>query len=79
MNDPLFQEMVEILLANLNGIEREDIKMESHIIEDLHADSLEIYEIVVAIEQKFDLSIPDEDAENIRTVADAYEYIKANR
>lgn len=77
MNDAIYEKMLDILVENLS-CEREAISMESNIIDDLNADSLEIYEIVVAMEQEFELSIPDEDAETIKTVGDAYNYIKNN-
>lgn len=77
MSDAVYEKMLDILVKYLS-VQREDIKMESSITDDLHADSLEIYDIVMAMEEEFDLSIPDEDAENIKTVGDAYQYIKDN-
>jgi acyl carrier protein len=52
--------------------------MESNFIDDLNADSLDIVELVMAMEQEFGISIPDEEAERIKTVGDAVEFIKAN-
>jgi acyl carrier protein len=49
--------------------------MESEFIGDLNADSLDLVEVIMAMEQEFDLEIKDEDAENIRTVSDAVQYI----
>ena len=50
--------------------------MDANFIDDLNADSLDIVELVMAMEGEFDISIPDEDAEKIKTVGDAVEYVK---
>lgn len=55
------------------------IKEDSKFIEDLGADSLDVVELVMALEEKFDIEIPDEDAEGILTVADAVKYIEDNQ
>ena len=52
--------------------------MESNFIDDLNADSLDIVELVMAMEQEFNISIPDEEAERIKTVGDAVDFIKNN-
>lgn len=54
------------------------VKEDSKFIEDLGADSLDVVELVMALEEKFDIEIPDEDAEGILTVADAIKYIEDN-
>jgi acyl carrier protein len=51
------------------------VAMDSEFIGDLNADSLDLVEVIMAMEQEFDLEIKDEDAENIRTVSDAVQYI----
>lgn len=56
----------------------EEITMEASFIDDLGADSLDIVELIMALETEFDLEIPDEDAEKISTVGDVVEYIKAH-
>ena len=56
----------------------EDIKTESSFINDLGADSLAIVELVLALEEEFELDIPDEETEKIRTVQDAIDYIQAH-
>ena len=56
----------------------EAIKMESSITEDLHADSLDVVDLIMAIESEFDLEIPDSEVENIKTVGDIVNYIEAN-
>ena len=55
-----------------------DIQEDKDFVEDLKADSLAIVEVVLALEEQFEIEIPDEDTEKIKTVADAIEYIKAN-
>jgi len=55
-----------------------EVKEDSKFIEDLGADSLDVVELVMALEEKFDIEIPDEDAESILTVADAIKYIENN-
>lgn len=62
------------MLADQLGIEEDEIKMDS-TLEDLGADSLDIVEMVMAIEQEWDMEIPDEAAEEIKTVGDAVNYI----
>ena len=59
------------------GVDKDLISMESNFIDDLNADSLDIVELVMAMEQEFSISIPDEDAERIKTVGDAVDFIKA--
>ncbi|MDD2443868.1 MAG: acyl carrier protein, partial [Desulfotomaculaceae bacterium] len=58
------------------GVEEEDVKMEASFVDDLGADSLDIVELVMALEEEFDLEIPDEDAEKIRAVGEAVKYIQ---
>lgn len=76
MSDAIFEKLVQIIVDNL-GVDPSEVTKEASITEDLNADSLEIYEIVVAIEQAFEISIPDEAAESITTVGDAYQFIKS--
>ncbi len=66
----------EILVDQLS-VEEDEVTVESNFIDDLNADSLDIVELVMAMEQEFDISIPDEDAEKIKTVGDAVEYVKS--
>jgi acyl carrier protein len=56
-----------------------EVKEDSKFIEDLGADSLDVVELVMALEEEFDIEIPDEDAEGILTVADALKYIEDNK
>ena len=75
--DSIFNSVQNILVDQL-GVDADSITMESNFIDDLNADSLDIVELVMAMEQEFNISIPDEDAEKIKSVGDAVEYIKAN-
>ncbi len=68
---------LKAMLADQLGIEEDEIKMEA-TLEDLGADSLDIVEMVMAIEQEWDIEIPDEAAEEIKTVGDAVNYIVAH-
>ncbi|HLS91506.1 MAG TPA: acyl carrier protein [Limnochordia bacterium] len=68
---------VKELVVEQLGVDAEEVTEEASFIDDLGADSLDIVELVMAFEEEFDLEIPDEDAEKIRTVGDAVEYIKS--
>ncbi len=61
------------------GVEREKLTNEASFIEDLGADSLDIVELVMAMEEEFEVEIPDEEAENIKTVGDAINYINTHK
>jgi acyl carrier protein len=71
----VFDKIKEIISDQL-GIDAEEITMESSFVDDLGADSLDIVELIMALETEFDLEIPDEDAEKIAAVADVVNYIK---
>ncbi|HHW93046.1 MAG TPA: acyl carrier protein [Clostridiaceae bacterium] len=71
-------ERVRAILADQLSIDGESITMSSNIIDDLNADSLDIVELVMSMEAEFDLAIPDEEAERIRTVGDAVGFISAS-
>lgn len=58
------------------GVEGEKIKVEASFIDDLGADSLDIVELVMAMEEEYDIEIPDEDAEKLKTVGDVVNYLK---
>ena len=70
-----FQKLKEIIIDVLN-VEEEDIKLETTFVDDLGADSLDIFQIIMGIEEAFDVEIENEDAEKIVTVGDAVEQIK---
>jgi len=75
VNGVIFEKVRKIVAEQL-GIDEEEIKPESSFIEDLNADSLDIVELIMALEQEFEMEIPDSEAEKISTVGDAVEYIK---
>lgn len=71
----IFDKVKEIIVEQL-GVDADDVNMESSFIDDLGADSLDIVELIMALEEEFDLEIPDEEAEKFPTVGDVVEYIK---
>ncbi|MCX7711047.1 MAG: acyl carrier protein [Clostridia bacterium] len=73
----VFEKVKKIVVEQL-GVEEDDITMESSFIDDLGADSLDIVELIMALEEEFDMEIPDSEAEKITTVGDAVDYIKNN-
>ena len=73
----IFDKIKDIISDQL-GIDVEEISMESSFVDDLGADSLDIVELIMALESEFDMEIPDEEAEKIATVADVVGYIKAH-
>ena len=72
-----FENVKKIIVEQL-GVDESDVGMESSFIDDLGADSLDIVELIMALEEEFDIEIPDSDAEKITTVGEAVEYIKNN-
>jgi len=71
------QKVKEIVSDKLDA-DADDIQEDKDFVEDLKADSLAIVEVVLALEEQFEIEIPDEDTEKIKTVRDAIEYIKAH-
>jgi len=72
-----FEKVKKIIVEQL-GVEEDEVTMESSFIDDLGADSLDIVELIMALEEEFDIEIPDSEAEKITTVGDAVDYIKNN-
>ncbi len=70
------EERVTDIIVEQLGVSKEEIVKEASFIDDLGADSLDIVELVMAMEEEFDLEIPDEDAEKIQTIGDAISYVK---
>jgi acyl carrier protein len=66
---------VKDIIVEQLGVDPEKVKAEASFIDDLGADSLDIVELVMAMEEEFDLEIPDEDAEKLRTVSDVVTYL----
>lgn len=73
----LLDDVKEVVVEQLD-CDPSEVKEDSKFIEDLGADSLDVVELVMALEEKFDIEIPDEDAEGILTVADAIKYVEDN-
>lgn len=76
--DELFEKMKNLIAEKLE-IDESKISMDSSFRNDLGADSLDTYELVYAIEEELGVSIPDEKANELETVRDAYEYIKSQQ
>lgn len=70
---------VKQIISKHLGVEESKIKENSNLTEDLGADSLDIVELVIAVESKFDVEIPDRIMENMRTVQDIITYLKENK
>lgn len=70
-----FEKLRDIIVEVLN-VDKTEVTMESTFIDDLGADSLDVFQIIMGIEEEFDIEIPNEEAEKIVTVGDAVEQIK---
>jgi len=75
--EEIFDKVKEIIIEQL-GVAESAITNDAAFIDDLGADSLDIVELIMALEEEFDLEIPDNDAEKVVTVGDVVEYIKDN-
>ena len=76
MNEEEIFEKVKKIVVEQLGVEEEHVKLEATFVDDLSADSLDIVELIMGIEEEFELEIPDSDAEKIVTVGDVVDYIK---
>ena len=74
----MFEEIRAIVAANL-GVEEEGITVQTSFKEDLNADSLDLFEMVMALEESFGIEIPSEDLEELQIVADVMEYIEKHQ
>ena len=75
--EEVFEKVKKIIVEQLGATEA-SVTMEASFIDDLGADSLDIVELVMALEEEFDIEIPDADAEKVVTVGDVVDYIKDN-
>jgi acyl carrier protein len=73
------EQKVKNIIADQLGVGEDEIKPTASFIEDLGADSLDIVELVMAMEEEFEVEIPDEEAENIKTVQDAVNYVTTHK
>lgn len=75
--EEIFEKVKTVIVEQL-GIDEASVRMDSSFLDDLGADSLDIVEFIMALEEEFGLEIPDEDVEKIVTVKDVVEYISEN-
>ena len=73
------EERVKKIIVEQLGVKEEDVKPDASFVEDLGADSLDTVELVMALEEEFDIEIPDEEAEKITTVQSAIDYVQNNQ
>ncbi len=78
MSDDIETKVKDIIVEQL-GVDAAQVKPESSFVNDLGADSLDTVELVMALEEAFDMEIPDEEAEKIQTVTQAVNYIKGHK
>lgn len=72
-----FEKIKDILAEQLDA-DKDEMTMETNIAKDLGADSLDVVELLMSIEDEFEVEIPDEEIENIKTIGELVEYIEAN-
>ena len=73
----MIEEKVLDIISNQFDVDRSTLSLETDLIDDLHADSLDLVELIMAFEDEFELTIPDEVALSVRTLGDAVEYIRS--
>ena len=76
MSDKSIEDRVKDIIVDQLGVNADQVTLEAKFIEDLGADSLDTVELVMAFEEEFGIDIPDEDAEQMRTVGDAIQYLR---
>jgi len=70
------EKKIKQIIAEQLGLGEDEVRLEASLVDDLGADSLDIVELVMAMEEEFEMEIPDEDAEKIVTVKDIIDYVK---
>ena len=78
MADKSIEQRVKDIIVEQLGVNADQVTPDAKFIEDLGADSLDTVELVMALEEEFDIEIPDEDAEKMTTVADAIKYLESH-
>lgn len=73
----MIEEKVYDIISNQFDVDRSTLSAQTDLVNDLHADSLDLVELIMAFEDEFDLSIPDEVALSVKTLGDAVEYIRS--
>ncbi len=79
MSSTVDESKIVDIIANQLGVDKDIVTPGANIVDDLGADSLDVVELVMALEEAFDIEIPDEDAEKIRTVQDIFAYLQKNK
>ena len=74
--DPKMYERLKKIVVEQLGVDEADVKPEASFVDDLNADSLDLVELIMSLEEEFGMEISDEDAEKIKSVGDAQEYIE---
>ncbi|OJU09886.1 MAG: acyl carrier protein [Clostridiales bacterium 43-6] len=74
----VFEKVREILVSQLD-VEESEISMESSLVDDLKADSLDLVDLLMSLEDEFDVEVPDEEIENVKTVGDLVRYIETHQ
>lgn len=72
------QEVIDIVVEQL-GVDKDDVSSEKSFVDDLNADSLDLTELVMTFEERFGCEIPQEDAEKLKTIGDAVQYIESKK
>lgn len=72
------QEVIDIVVEQL-GVDKDDVTLDKSFVEDLNADSLDLTELIMTFEERFGCEIPEKDAEQLRTVKDAVDYINKHK
>lgn len=76
--EEIFEKLKELVVDQL-GVEEDEVTMEATMQDDLGADSLDLVDLVMSVEEEFGVKVADEDLENIKTVGDIVEYIEENK
>ena len=71
-------EKIQKIISEVLGVDEDSITMDTTFVDDLGADSLDVVELIMALEEKFEVEIPDSDAEKVVTIGDVVDYIKDN-
>lgn len=74
--DATLQDRLRQLVSSQLGVELDEVVTEARILDDLCADSLDVVELVMALEEAFDIVVPDEDVESMQTIGDVEDYLK---
>jgi acyl carrier protein len=79
MSDKSIEQMVKEIIVEQLSVSEDEVVLDASFVDDLGADSLDLVELIMVMEEKFEQEIPDEDAEKLQTVKDAVNYITAHK